>query len=273
VSDNRARRTLQALAEAGSQDERLSTYYAFHRDLLQVLNQVKAEMSVALELVDEEALQARVAQGLPLISFDQLPVEEKSFAELVSTVAQLLLDYNPDLREQKLPESSTECYALALRRFEENQATNQGNRGQDQPSLTQMAVDLALKPYLEWAAEQVLHYVDQEHWRQGYCPVCGGAPDFASLEAESGARQLLCSRCSSKWLYPRVKCPFCTTTDHTKLLYYPSENGVYRLYVCQACSRYLKTIDLREVQKEVLLPVERITTAAMDAAARTEGYT
>jgi FdhE protein len=200
-------------------------------------------------------------------------VEERGFAELVSTVAQLLLDYDPDLTQQTLPESSAECYALALRRFEENQATNEGYRGPDQPSLTQVAIDLALKAYLEWAAEQVQHYVEQEHWKRGYCPVCGGAPDFASLEAESGARHLLCSRCSSKWLYPRVKCPFCTTTDHTKLFYYPSEDGVYRLYVCQACRRYLKTIDLRQVQREVLLPVERITTVAMDAAARSEGYT
>jgi hypothetical protein len=37
--------------------------------------------------------------------------------------------------------------------------------------------------------------------------------------------------------------------------------------------RYLKTIDLREVERDVLLPVERILTVAMDAAARAEGYT
>jgi formate dehydrogenase maturation protein FdhE len=70
-----------------------------------------------------------------------------------------------------------------------------------------------------------------------------------------------------------MRCPFCGTADHTKLSYYPGENGVYRLYVCGECSRYLKTVDLREVGREVLLPVERITTIAMDAAARKAGYT
>ena len=273
VSDNRAQRTLQALAEAGSQDERLSAYYAFHRTLLQTLNQVKAEIPATLELADEEALRACIAQGLPLISFGQLPVEEKSFAKLVSAVAQLLLDYDPDLTEQGLPESSAEWYALAQRRFEENQVTQESYDGQRQLSLKQMAVDLALKPYLEWAAEQVLHHVEQERWKRGYCPVCGGAPDFAALEPETGARHLLCSRCSSEWLYPRVQCPFCGTADHTQLFYYPSEDGIYRLYVCQGCRRYLKTIDLREVQGDVLLPVERITTVPMDAAARSKGYT
>jgi len=114
--------------------------------------------------------------------------------------------------------------------------------------------------------------VDQQRWRRGYCPVCGGAPDFATLEAEAGARHLLCSRCNSQWLYHRLGCPFCETTDHTKLVYYPSEDGVYRLYACQECQRYLKTIDLRQVGRTALLPVERLTTVAMDAAARQEGY-
>jgi FdhE protein len=272
VSDNRAQRALQALAEAGSQDERLSTYYGFQRTLIRALNEAKAGVSATLELADKEALQARVAQGLPLVSFDQLPVEEVRFAELVSTVAQLLVEHDPDLTQQALPESTAECYALARGRFEENQARNQDSGSQDQLTLTQMAVDQALKPYLEWAAEQVLPYVEQEHWKRDYCPVCGGAPDFAALEGKAGARHLLCSRCSSQWLYPRVKCPFCGTIDHARILYYPSDDGIYRLYVCQECRRYLKTIDLREAQGEVLLPVERITTVAMDAAARSEGY-
>jgi FdhE protein len=261
------------LAEAASQDEQLSTYYEFHRILTQVLSQAKADVSATLEMVDEEALMARVDQGLPLVSFDQLPLEQKSFAELVSTVTQLLIDHDPDLAQQEIPEDAAESLALAEQRFEENQARGEPVEEKAGPSLKQVAVDLALKPYLEWAAEEVLSHLEQERWEQGYCPVCGGDPDFATLDAETGSRRLLCSRCSGEWSYPRVKCPFCGTADHTKLSYYPGEDGVYRLYVCEACSRYLKTIDLREVGREVLIPVERINTVAMDAAARKAGYT
>lgn len=273
MNDNRAERASQALAEAESQDERLSSYYAFHRSLLEVLNEVRVNISATLELADEKALQARVAQGLPLVAFSQLPIEERRFADLVSTVMQLLLDHDPDLGPQTLPESSAEYYALARRRFEENQGRHTDHGGQDQSSLTEMAVDLALKPYLQWAAAQVMEHVEKERWKRPYCPVCGGEPDFATLDAEMGARHLLCSRCDSEWHYRRLRCPFCGTADHTKLSYYPGESGVYRLYVCESCGRYLKTIDLREVGKEVLLPVERITTIAMDAAAREAGYT
>ena len=113
---------------------------------------------------------------------------------------------------------------------------------------------------------------DQTHWTQIYCPVCGGAPDLASRGEESGARHLLCSRCNGQWLYRRMSCPFCGATDHTKLSYYPSEDEVYRLYVCQECRRYLKTVDLRKATRAISLPVERVATIAMDAGAQKEGY-
>jgi FdhE protein len=231
-----------------------------------------------LELGDDAALQARVLQGLPLLSFAQVPLEADGFAELVLDVAALLVESNPDLEGQTVPTSPPEWLALARQRFEEGQvidgqASAEEGGGEGEPSLAQMSVDLALRPYLEWAAEQVLPRVEEAHWRRNYCPVCGGAPDFAFLGEESGTRHLLCSRCSSEWTYRRVGCPFCGTADHTKLSYYLSEDEVYRLYVCQACRRYLKVLDLRKVGRQILFPVERITTVGMDVAARQQGYT
>lgn len=262
----------ELLAEAAQREPDLASYYELHRTLLELQEKARDEITAALEMEDEEAVQARVLQGLPLVSFAQLPIEAERFARLATTTAQVLTDYDPDLEEQTLPDSATAWVSLAERRFEEGQAGRERGEGQREATLAQLAVDLALKPYLEWAAEQVLPYVDQERWKRGYCPVCGGAPDFATLDKESGARHLLCSRCNSQWLYHRLGCPFCGTTDHTRLSYYPSEDGVYRLYVCQECRRYLKAIDLRKTDRVFLLPVERVTMVAMDAAALQEGY-
>ncbi len=266
--DNRTQLILQALEEARIQNPDLSSYYEFRGALVQMLRQAKEDISATIEMADGDVLAARLAAGVPVLSFAQLPVEENRFAELVSRVAGLLAHHDQDLAEQTVPDSATECLALARRRFEENRA----NKERGEATLAHMAVDLALKPYLEWAAERVLPHLEQERWKRGYCPVCGGAPDFATLEEESGARHLLCSRCNAQWSFRRLGCPFCGTTDHTKIVYYPSEDEVYRLYVCQECNRYLKTIDLREVEREVLLAAERITTVAMDAAAHAEGY-
>ena len=272
TSDNQTQSILRALEEAGTQNPHLSAYYEFHRTLVQILSKTGAEIRGTQEMVDEEVLQARLVQGVPLLSFAQLPLAGEPFAELISTVAQLLADYDPELAEQTVPDGPAECLALARHRFEEGQMVGERSGEPEEATLAEVSVDLALRPYLEWAAEQVLPYVDQKRWKRGYCPVCGGAPDFAFLDEEIGARHLLCSRCNSEWLYRRLGCPFCGTTDHTKLFYYPSEDGVYRLYVCQECQRYLKMIDLRKVSRVVLLPVERVTTVAMDAAAQQEGY-
>lgn len=272
AADNQTQLILRALEEARTQNPDLVSYYEFHCTLFEILDQARTDISAALEMADGEALQARSLQGLPLLSFAHLPIEAERFAKLISTVTQLLTDYDPDLAEQTVPDSPAECLALAQQRFEEGQAGREQGEEQGEATLAQMAGNLALKPYLEWAAEQVLPYVDQQRWRRGYCPVCGGAPDFAFLDEEIGARHLLCSRCDSTWLYPRLECPFCETNDHTKLFYYPSEDGVYRLYVCHECRCYLKTVDLRQARRVVLLPVERVTTVAMDAAALQEGY-
>jgi len=268
MTDNTGQDTWQALTEAASQDERLTAYYTFQRSVLEHLDEARDRISAELKLADEAALRSRLTQGLPLISFDQLPVDEGTFGELAFALAQLLLDYDSDLEDEKLPETAAQWYALARQRFDENRM----ERRHEEPNLVQMAVDLALRPYLTWVAERVMEHVEQGLWGRGDCPVCGGSPNFATLDGEKGARHLVCSRCDSQWVFPRLRCPFCGTSDHTKLAYYPGDDGVYRLYVCEACKSYLKTIDLRQVSEEIDLTVERITTVAMDAAAIKAGY-
>ena len=112
------------------------------------------------------------------------------------------------------------------------------------------------------------------------CPLCyevnvlpeGGPGGGVAEDATYVARALdgLCQ--TAQWPSARLGCPFCGTTDHTKLSYFPSDDGVYRLYVCQECRRYLKTIDMRQVHRVILLPLERVTSVAMDAAALEAGY-
>lgn len=260
------------LAEAAQREPDMANYYDLHRTLLELQNEAQGEITATLELADKEALQARLIQKLPLISFAQLPIEAARFAKLVREIAQTLTKYEVELGEQSLPAVAEECVSLAQQRFAQGQGGEEQSEEPEVTTLAQAATDLALQPYLAWAAEQALPHVDEGHWKQGYCPICGGAPDFATLDEETGARHLLCSRCNSQWVHRRVGCPFCGTIDHTKLSYHPSDDEVYRLYVCQECRHYLKTVDLRKAKGQVLLLAERVTTIAMDAAARQEGY-
>jgi hypothetical protein len=272
VATDETESILRALAEAGDQSPDLKDYYEFHRAVLGILNEARAEVSDVRYPDIEELAAVEVSQG-PMLRFESLPIEGERFARLVVAVGRALTDYDPSIHDQDVPATPVVCLRLARQRFEEGQACGRQGRPGDDPTLAQLCVDLALRPYLEWGAEQLTAHIHvQTAWRQGCCPVCGGGPDFASLGEESGARHLICSRCNAQWPYPRFGCPFCGNQDHTTLSYHLSEDSVYRLYLCQECRRYLKTIDLRQVHRLVLLPLERITTSAMDVAALEAGY-
>jgi len=275
VKGDRAQLILQSLAEAEAENPDLKSYFVFHQMVLRLLNETRAGMTGTLELADQEALDARVLQGSPLLSFNQLRIEPGPFADLATLIAKALADYEPELAGQPLPADAPGWVSLAESQFTEGQPGPEEPEERDEKavaSLSQLTTDLALKPYLEWAAEQVLPHVNQQRWKRSYCPVCGGPPDLAILTEESGARHLVCSRCNSQWLYQRLGCPFCHTSDHTKISYYPSDDDVYRLYVCEECGRYLKTVDMRKARHRILVEAERITTVDLDLAARQEGY-
>ena len=133
-------------------------------------------------------------------------------------------------------------------------------------------IHAAAKPFLVNYAEAMNASIDQERWRRGYCPICGGNPDFSFLSKENGSRWLVCSRCDTEWLFQRLKCPYCNNTDQKTMSYYTGDEEMYRLYVCDNCKHYLKTIDLRTTANSVLIPLERLLTLEIDAQARDYGY-
>lgn len=102
--------------------------------------------------------------------------------------------------------------------------------------------------------------------------ICGGSTDFAFLDRENGARWLLCARCDTEWRFQRLQCPYCGTQDQNALSYFTAEEGLYRLYVCEQCKRYLKAVDLRQAKAEVLPPLERLYTLDLDRQAQEHGY-
>ena len=264
---------LAALARARDEHEELAGLLDFYRALAVIQFEAKAQISTDVEVHDEIAMRQRLEGGVPQLAFDQLTIEPATFAHLVKDIMGVLVHHNPDwaeMAEAKEEPAAEELMKLAKEAFERKTQLVQAELPAS--GLMTLAVEFALVPYLERAAEALMPCLDQSLWQRGYCPLCGAPPDFALLDEESGARHLICSRCNSQWRYVRLKCPFCGTTDYTKLQYYLSDDEVYRLYMCELCKHYLKAIDLRKAQGKVLLPVERIVTVAMDVAAQEKGY-
>ena len=159
------------------------------------------------------------------------------------------------------------------------------------PSLLTFVLNQTLRPFLQTAirslkplipnpkpvlsgAQRAQVEVSKTQNLKSTCPMCGGPPDFAALISEKQddehGRQLLCARCDTEWGYKRSGCPFCEATG--QWAYFPDDNEVFRLYVCDACRHYLKTVDWRQTFAHRLLPVERVLTVNMDVAAAGAGY-
>ena len=83
---------------------------------------------------------------------------------------------------------------------------------------------------------------------------------------------LICARCASRWRFHQLACPFCRNADRSKITSFATRDGLYRLYACDVCQRYLKAFDGRHAPRPVMPAVDVIATLTLDAAAVQRGY-
>jgi len=267
-----------AYLEAKEKKEELPQLLQFYQKLLRI--QLKVEQKLASRLMpslSQEVIDQRIASGISLISFDELALDRALLSETFTEVINAFAEY-PDLvgeipRRLKEPGVARDLLTKGIFKawFLGAELESVLGEGRNQELLGAI-IHATLKPFLISHAKNLRHFIGQERWRRGYCPVCGGSPDLAYLDKERGARWLVCSRCDTEWVFQRLDCPFCRNQDQNTLAYFTDDAGLYRLYVCEKCKRYLKAIDLRQAKEELLLPVERLYTLDLDRQAREQGY-
>lgn len=215
----------------------------------------------------------RVERGLPVLPPEAFRADCAALARLCDETCIITARHRADLRESLdairvwLAQERASILAFAAEYLRDEGLGKAREIGLDIPLLG-FVLNHALHPFLRTYAQVVSPFVDISIWFRTDCPICGGAPDFAALAKETGARTLLCARCDFEWSFWRGTCPFCENDDPDQQKYFATDDEVYRLYTCEKCRRYLKTIDLRQTADERILPVERILTIALDVAAR-----
>ena len=235
-------------------------------DLYIAILQTRASIELPLTTYQSpQDADARLARGEPILRADEFECDWNAVAQLAREICAIAAHHRPDVadvftelaREFASP-ARTQELARALLASESLESPITNNQ------LLVFVLTHALHPWLA-AARELASRVSNDAWHRGICPICGGDPDFAALEKDGGAWRLLCARCDFEWVFPRAHCPFCGA-EH--IAYFPSKDGAYRLYTCDNCQRYLKTIDLRELARDAHLPAERVLTIEMDYAAR-----
>jgi len=263
------------LAEA---EQPLPQSLEFYRRLLAIQAKVKPSMPAHLLSLTETEVSQHLRQGKPLLIWDNLALDWGEVLVLFEEVTSLIVEkLSPDSEEIEEPNQvatdQVSLEAMAKTWFEVGIPLSESPaRDKEIKPLIAGTIYATLQPFLSAYSEKLLPRINQELWHRRYCPVCGGEADFAFLDKERGARWLLCSRCDAEWLFYRLGCPYCGNQNHHSLAYFSDDKGLYRLYVCEQCRRYLKSIDLRKTESEILLPLERILTLDMDRQAGEMGY-
>lgn len=132
-------------------------------------------------------------------------------------------------------------------------------------------LDTAMRPFLARAAAAALTGVDLAAWTRPDCPACGAEPDVAVI-TKDGRRCLCCHRCRTQWAWHAWACPRCENADQQTISSFASRDGLYRIYACGKCKRYVKAFDMRNAPRPFLPEVDLIATLPLDAAAIQKGF-
>ncbi len=277
MAEDRENDFIERLEKEGGKRGLPSRLLEFYHELYMIQSRSERIIGKKDSGLKEETINERLDRGTPLISFDELtldwPLLNEIFTQVTATFADYLDLFNelPDnLSQPVLPISISKRAVKAW--FKKASLPSTEVLGNAEYLLLEAIIHSTLKPFLVSHAKAFINLVNQERWRREYCPVCGGKPDFAFLDKERGARWLLCSRCDTEWLFQRLQCPYCSTHNQKDLSYFTDDEGIYRLYVCEQCHKYIKAIDLRCTKVELSLPLERILTLDMDKQAQEKGY-
>jgi len=250
----------------------------FYQKLLNIQSRTARQIGKIDPGLNKKIINERLESGRPLITFDELIIDWTLLNDTFAGVVAIFTDYSDlfgefpeNLKKSKPGPSLSKRVVKAWFKKSRLSSTVKIDNSNEH-LLLEAAIHATFRPFLVSHAEALIGSVNQERWRRDYCPICGGKPDFAFLDSEVGARWLMCSRCDAKWLFQRLQCPYCGSENQSDLSYLSNEEGVYRLYLCEHCHKYIKAIDLRSTGPEVPLALERILTLDMDRQAQEKGY-
>jgi len=276
VKTDTSSKILEKLVEIKKEEGNPPPLLEFYRELLQIQSEVQNRIGIPESVLSHEAIRKRLKKGLPLLGFDELALDwalvRDVFVKVIAAFARYPQLFGQTPERLRKPEAGRLLTRKAVKAWLTGKELPSTILDGVSENLIQAIIQATLQPFLASYAQALIGSVKQESWRRGYCPICGGSPDLAFLEKEHGARWLLCSRCDSEWLFQRLQCPYCGTQEQSALAFFTDDKEQYRLYVCERCKCYLKAIDLRKSESEILLPLERFYTLDLDSQAKEYGY-
>jgi FdhE protein len=245
--------------------------------LLQLQRRVQGRVPLPAINLESAHLDKVLAAGKPILTFEQVPIDWSDLRFLVRSTADAMRTYDAiepeDFRRVEALSRDADALAPAIRNWYEAARPLPAGGAEVSPLIAGLEPLLlqAMRPFLTRCAEAVMARTVFTGWKHGNCPLCGGEPDF-SLITPAAERMLICSRCTSRWRFDQLACPFCLNADRSRITSFATRDGLYRLNGCDVCQRYIKAFDGRSAHRPVMPAVDSIATLPLDAAASQRGY-
>jgi formate dehydrogenase formation protein len=280
-SESREALELQSIRE---QHPELAGAVDMHLELLALQRRIQGRVPLPMLDLSPDTLQRHQAEARPLLRFEEIPLDLSDLRLMVRQTADVLrrfgaldqADYDKAQslgRDMKLLATVGGWYRTASERqlavagVAAGPATDLG----DDTALGQV-IALAMRPFLSRCAEVLQQRPELANWTHAHCALCGGEPDLAVI-TPSAERHLICGRCSLRWKFESLTCPYCRNSDRSRITSFATTDGKYRVYACDLCLRYLKAYDGRRATRPVMPIVDSVATLPLDAAAMQRGYT
>ena len=255
-----------------------------HLELLELQRRVQGRVPLPPLELDANILQRHQLEGRPLLRFEQIPLDLTDLRLLVRQTADVLHRFDAlDASEFQLAHAlgrGDQLLAVAgrwYRRAAERAAAVTSAPGVTSPPVANESevvgnvLTLAMRPFLSRCAEVLQRRPELSAWTHAHCALCGGEPDLACLDAQ-GDRHLVCGRCLLQWRFDAITCPFCLNSDRARITSFGTSDGLYRVYGCNACHRYLKAFDARRSTRPLMPVFDGVAMLPLDAAAIQRGY-
>lgn len=252
---------------------------SFYNDLLSL---EAPETSVQIRNLDKQQ-HAMWENGIPLLAVNMPRVDVEDFFATMHRVKDILAKHQPDqaaelertIAAMPTDAGEREVFVESVLRRRTNWSEYLVRQRGVPEDVLGFLLNHTVKPYLFRFSALVREQVDFDTWGRGYCPVCGAQPNLARLSKAVGRRYLHCPLCETEWWFKRIGCPFCGNEDAKRLGYFTvDDDNRYRVYVCEECRGYLKTVDESRAgeNEKISLFWEDVKTVHLDLLAMREGY-
>ncbi len=265
-----------------AKNPRLKGVMGLYREVFSTQRRVSRGIPDRLPHIEGAQVSFRIEENELLIKPGELAVDSATFREMMRELGKVLEKKGEGpiagmsrFREEELEDEAKLGGLLDAFLAREDEGVERHMRGYSlDPSVLFMLLHISLAPFYWRAAGAMLRAADLDQVPRGDCPLCGSLPVMGLLRPEEGLRVLECSLCGTRWGFPRMMCPFCSTLDQGKLKYiFAEENDSQRVYLCDSCGKYIKVSSSpHDRDEEFVLPLEDLATAHLDLAAQERGY-